>query len=232
VGLSLAFTIPAMSQGQLIASKEIYVDHGDYADVNNPPCKSLLENAMQIMLEGLVSGKIQVSSVDKFVGTIVELLPAVVGDSIAQTNGILGKFFKPNRYSNCGYLLFKIPPDATGLTIRVYAAGKECTQKDGPYVYCPAGWSGWGVYQDGAYVGGTFKNWSHNLARTARMEIYGSVPPPWPRTHTVVKGESLSKIAESTYGSQAWPRIYNANKAAIKDPDLIYPDQKLLLPKP
>jgi len=52
--------------------------------------------------------------------------------------------------------------------------------------------------------------------------------------HTVIKGESLWKISESSnvYADPfQWPVIYKANRDQIKDPDLIYPDQKFELPR-
>jgi nucleoid-associated protein YgaU len=64
----------------------------------------------------------------------------------------------------------------------------------------------------------------------------GSSTAPAPaqaaRTHTVVKGDSLSKIAKRVYGdAQQWRRIYDANRDIVKDPDLIYPGQVLKLPE-
>ena len=51
------------------------------------------------------------------------------------------------------------------------------------------------------------------------------------RTYVVVKGDSLSAIAEREYGdAKQWRRIYDANKDTIKNPDLIYPGQTLRLP--
>ena len=51
------------------------------------------------------------------------------------------------------------------------------------------------------------------------------------RTYVVVKGDSLSAIAKREYGdAKEWPRIYDANRDTIKDPDLIYPGQTLRLP--
>ncbi|WP_244933652.1 LysM peptidoglycan-binding domain-containing protein [Neobacillus mesonae] len=54
------------------------------------------------------------------------------------------------------------------------------------------------------------------------------------KTYTVVKGDSLWKIAakKSVYGNGAkWTLIYNANKKIIgKNPNLIYPGQKLVIP--
>jgi nucleoid-associated protein YgaU len=58
-----------------------------------------------------------------------------------------------------------------------------------------------------------------------------TAPPAGGQTYTVVKGDSLSKIAKRYYGdAQQWRKIYEANKAEIKDPDLIYPGQTFRIP--
>lgn len=52
------------------------------------------------------------------------------------------------------------------------------------------------------------------------------------RTYVVVSGDSLSKIAKREYGdAQKWPKIYEANRNIIKDPDRIYPGQELRIPE-
>ena len=52
------------------------------------------------------------------------------------------------------------------------------------------------------------------------------------RTYTVVKGDSLSKIAKQFYGNaNQWKRVYEANKDVIKNPDLIYPGQTFKIPE-
>lgn len=55
--------------------------------------------------------------------------------------------------------------------------------------------------------------------------------------YVVKEGDWLSKLAEypqvygwGNYGR--WQEIYRANKDLIKDPDLIYPDWKLKVPRP
>lgn len=49
--------------------------------------------------------------------------------------------------------------------------------------------------------------------------------------YTVVEGDSLSKIAKHFYGdANKWSRIHEANRDQIKNPDLIYPGQKLRIP--
>ena len=49
--------------------------------------------------------------------------------------------------------------------------------------------------------------------------------------YTVVKGDSLSKIAKELYGNaMKYPVIFEANKPMLSDPDLIYPGQVLRIP--
>ena len=52
-----------------------------------------------------------------------------------------------------------------------------------------------------------------------------------PKLYVVVSGDSLSKIAKREYGNACeWKRIYEANQDLLKDPDKIYPGQKLKIP--
>jgi len=51
------------------------------------------------------------------------------------------------------------------------------------------------------------------------------------RIYVVVSGDSLSKIAKREYGdANKWKQLFEANRDIIKDPNLIYPGQKLKLP--
>ena len=61
-----------------------------------------------------------------------------------------------------------------------------------------------------------------------------AAPKPEEQTeyYTVVSGDSLSKIAKKYYGNaMKYPVIFEANREVIKDPNLIYPGQKLRIPK-
>jgi nucleoid-associated protein YgaU len=50
-------------------------------------------------------------------------------------------------------------------------------------------------------------------------------------TYVVVSGDSLSKIAKHFYGSgNAWKQIFEANTDVLKDPNRIFPGQKLKIP--
>ncbi len=49
--------------------------------------------------------------------------------------------------------------------------------------------------------------------------------------YEVKRGDSLSKIAKEVYGdAMKYPVIFEANKPMLKDPNLIYPGQKLVIP--
>jgi hypothetical protein len=59
----------------------------------------------------------------------------------------------------------------------------------------------------------------------------GSTAPPPQRTYTVVSGDCLWKIAQRFYGNGTlWPRIYDANRDKIKNPNLIFPAQVFIVP--
>jgi hypothetical protein len=230
ITLGFWLVFPLVTHSQLISAKEIYVDHGDQADVSNPPCKNVREDVMERWVTGLQRGEFNLPSMDKLIGNWLEKGPAKsLSDAIAGTGGQLGHMFQPNRYANCGSLVIQLPPGTTNISVKAYAAGQDCAQREGRFLICNVGWSAWETWQDGEYIAAVFKNWSHNLARTARIEVYGSV---WPKKYTVVKGDCLSRIAQAIYGKQDWPKIYRANKRGISDPDLIYPAQELMLPAP
>ncbi|NLU39300.1 MAG: peptidoglycan-binding protein LysM [Bacteroidales bacterium] len=54
---------------------------------------------------------------------------------------------------------------------------------------------------------------------------------PAKQYYTVKKGDYLSKIAKEMYGNaNKYPIIFEANKPMLKNPDLIYPGQVLIIP--
>ncbi len=49
--------------------------------------------------------------------------------------------------------------------------------------------------------------------------------------YVIKSGDTLSAIAQKYYGKgSAYPRIFEANREVIKNPDLIYPGQKIRIP--
>jgi nucleoid-associated protein YgaU len=54
---------------------------------------------------------------------------------------------------------------------------------------------------------------------------------PAEKTYEVKAGDTLSKIAKREYGkADEWNRIFEANKDILKDPNKIFPGQKLKIP--
>jgi nucleoid-associated protein YgaU len=98
------------------------------------------------------------------------------------------------------------------------------------------------VADDVAYVKGTVATQDvrekvvlavGNVEGIARVEDRLEVTKPQPeaRYYTVVKGDTLSKIAKAQYGdANKYPQIFEANKPMLKDPDKIYPGQVLRIP--
>ncbi len=71
---------------------------------------------------------------------------------------------------------------------------------------------------------------SKAAALQKEIDYYNSLPTQW----TVKRGESLYKISsyEEIYADGTkWPRIYRANRDQIEDPNLIYVDQVLAIPR-
>ena len=71
-----------------------------------------------------------------------------------------------------------------------------------------------------------------------RMKVRApAAPEPWGaqgaagEVHTVVSGDSLSRIAKHFYGdAMKYPTIFERNKPMLTDPDRIYPGQVLRIP--
>jgi nucleoid-associated protein YgaU len=58
-----------------------------------------------------------------------------------------------------------------------------------------------------------------------------NTPEPESQWHTVVSGDTLSKIAKKFYGdAMKYPVIFEANKPMLSHPDKIYPGQMLRIP--
>ncbi len=72
-----------------------------------------------------------------------------------------------------------------------------------------------------------------NVAGVAQVNDEMTVANPAEESsyHTVVRGDTLSKIAKTAYGdAMKYPVIFEANKPMLKNPDKIYPGQVLRIP--
>jgi len=70
-----------------------------------------------------------------------------------------------------------------------------------------------------------------DFARVDDSHIQVTEPAPEATYYEVKSGDTLSKIAQQHYGNaNKYPVIFEANKPMLKDPDHIYPGQKLRIP--
>ncbi|MGD8364915.1 MAG: peptidoglycan-binding protein LysM [Desulfobacterales bacterium] len=73
-----------------------------------------------------------------------------------------------------------------------------------------------------------------NVQGVSEVKADGISAPPQAAQveyYVIQKGDSLSAIAKRYYGNaQDYPRIFDANREVIKNPDLIYPGQKIRIP--
>jgi nucleoid-associated protein YgaU len=59
----------------------------------------------------------------------------------------------------------------------------------------------------------------------------GAANNPYTQTYVVQSGDTLSKIAQKFYGDAGlYPKIFQANKDVLSDPNKISPGQKLRIP--
>lgn len=73
---------------------------------------------------------------------------------------------------------------------------------------------------------------SVNDALTLKEPLKIEIPDINKTMYTVKSGDSLSKIAKEVYGDpMAYPKIFEANKPMLSDPDKIYPGQVLYIPQ-
>jgi nucleoid-associated protein YgaU len=74
-----------------------------------------------------------------------------------------------------------------------------------------------------------------NVKGVESINVDGLTAPPQTAEvefYVIAKGDSLSAVAKRFYGdANAYPRIFEANREVIKDANLIYPGQKIRIPK-
>jgi nucleoid-associated protein YgaU len=75
-----------------------------------------------------------------------------------------------------------------------------------------------------------------NVKGVSEVSADGVETPPQPQEpkveyYVIVSGDTLSGIAKRFLGNAMdYPKIFEANREVIKDPDLIYPGQKIRIP--
>ena len=74
-----------------------------------------------------------------------------------------------------------------------------------------------------------------NIQGVSEVRVEGLAAPPATQEidlYVIEKGDTLWAVAKRFYGDgNAYPRIFEANREVIKDPDLIFAGQKIRIPK-
>jgi nucleoid-associated protein YgaU len=71
----------------------------------------------------------------------------------------------------------------------------------------------------------------NGVAEVKAEEVKAPQPAEKVEYYVIEKGDTLSAIAKKYYGKASeYPRIFAANREVIKDPDLIFPGQKIRIP--
>ena len=72
---------------------------------------------------------------------------------------------------------------------------------------------------------------SKDMPDFSNVQSGSSSTAPAEKIYEVKAGDSLSRIAKEEYGNaNEWNRIFEANKDILKDPNKIFPGQKLKIP--
>lgn len=81
-----------------------------------------------------------------------------------------------------------------------------------------------------AYRGTAVKRWVWRSGGRSCTSAGRRITPP--ARYTVARGDSLWRISERHYNEgRLYPKIYRANRSRIADPNLIYPCQRVLVPR-
>jgi LysM repeat protein len=84
---------------------------------------------------------------------------------------------------------------------------------------------------DANYQADLMAEFSYDQQAAAAPKPQPQAAPSEPRTYTVRKGDTLSRIAQALYGdSSLYRKIFDANRETLSDPDKIQPGQVLVVP--
>jgi hypothetical protein len=180
---------PATDQ-VLLASKQYVVGPGQYEGFDNPPCiRRGIEDVAAIAKNfATQQGTQSFAFVRKDTPAAPVTLSAprdTAGPSLiidAVQNGLpkTGRDaadLAAERYASCGTIAFVLPKNV-GQVRAVLMAGNEketllpCATVQEQYMKCDVGSAAWTTFREDRYFVATFKNWSKNLSRKAKIDLY------------------------------------------------------------
>jgi hypothetical protein len=174
----------------LIASKQYVVGPGQYAGVDDPPCiRRGMEDVATIAKNfAAQQGTQSFGFVRKDTPAAPVTLsvprdtagPSLIVDVVQNTLTKTGRNAADagaDKYASCGTIAFVLPKNI-GQVRAVLTAGNEteaplpCATVQGQSMKCDVGSATWTFFREDRYYVATFKNWSENLSRTAKIDLY------------------------------------------------------------
>jgi hypothetical protein len=162
-------TAPIQTSEQLIAEQTIVVPNGGYALTPAPTCPNQqLEDTA-----GIVSAMLRNALAQSY-PDLQSLAPTVTKPavSISRSGGSRGDA------ASCGIVAFEVPSDYKSVRAEFSAGEKDgalrpCLQQVGPSLNCDVGWAAWTWSASDTKALATFKNWSGDRTRQARVRLIG-----------------------------------------------------------
>jgi hypothetical protein len=174
----------------LIASKQYVVGPGQNAGADDPPCiRRGMEDVARIAKNfAAQQGTQSFGFVRKDTPAAPLTLnapsdsagPSVIVDAVQNTLTKTGRSATDSgadKYASCGTIVFVLPKNI-GQVRAVLTAGNEaeaplpCATVQGQSMKCDVGSATWTFFREDRYYVATFKNWSENLSRTAKIDLY------------------------------------------------------------
>ena len=174
----------------LIASKQYVVGPGQNAGADDPPCiRRGMEDVARIAKNfAAQQGTQSFGFVRKDTPAAPLTLnapsdsagPSVIVDAVQNALTKTGRSATDSgadKYASCGTIVFVLPKNI-GQVRAVLTAGNEteaplpCATVQGQSMKCDVGSATWTSFREDRYFVATFKNWSENLSRTAKIDLY------------------------------------------------------------
>jgi hypothetical protein len=163
----------------LVAEKTVAVPPGDYALTSNPSCSNPDVENVTAIASAILSKRLDAEFPELKTlsagGGQTRIFPANSTASSSQ-GGDIAQLLAPTRSASCAIIVVNLP-SPTAARVEVSAADgsstwSPCTEQSGPWLICQIGWSGWTYKISDGVVVATFKNWSGDRQRGARIRIY------------------------------------------------------------
>jgi hypothetical protein len=174
----------------LIGSKQYVVGPGQYVGTDDPPCiRRGMEDVGRIAKNfaaqqgtqsfGFVrkdtpAAPLTLSAPSDTAGP--SLIVDAVQNTLPKTGGNAADA-GADKYASCGTIAFVLPKNI-GQVRAMLTAGNEteaplpCATVQGQSMKCDVGSATWTFFREDRYFVATFKNWSENLSRTAKIDLY------------------------------------------------------------